>query len=110
MSRVPWPLFQERQHRAHLVVGAVVEITKSEHGDELAAVHYVLKRLVSNQKPSGDYAASVARDGDRPEVYFAFDNEADAHAQRSRRLRRLTNIRDGRASARSKSTVPSSGS
>jgi hypothetical protein len=26
----------------------------------------------------GDYAATVARDGGHPEVYFAFDDEADA--------------------------------
>ena len=78
MSRVPWHLFQDRQARAHLVVGALVEVAEPKHGDELAVAQYVLKRLVSNQKPSGDYAATVARDGGRPEVYFAFDNEADA--------------------------------
>jgi hypothetical protein len=78
MSRVPWPQFLHRQSQAHLVVGELVEVTDSEYGDELAAVQYVLKRLVSNQKPSGDYTASVARDGVRPELYFAFDNEADA--------------------------------
>jgi hypothetical protein len=59
-------------------LGELVEVTGSEYGEELAAVQYVLKRLVSNQKPSGDYTASVARDGVRPELYFAFDNEADA--------------------------------
>jgi hypothetical protein len=38
----------------------------------------VLKRLVSKQKPAGDYAATVVRDTGRPEVYFAFEDEADA--------------------------------
>jgi hypothetical protein len=78
MSRVPWHLFQDRQAQAHLVVGALVAVAESEHEDELAVAQYVLKRLVSNQKPTGDYAATVARDGGRPEVYFAFDDEADA--------------------------------
>jgi hypothetical protein len=41
-------------------------------------VQYVLKRLVSKQKPVGDFAATVVRDAGRPEVYFAFDDEADA--------------------------------
>jgi hypothetical protein len=78
MSRVPWHLFQDRQAQAHLVVGALVAVAESEHEDELAVAQYVLKRLVSNQKPTGDYAAIVARHGGRPEVYFAFDDEADA--------------------------------
>jgi hypothetical protein len=78
MSRIRWHLFQDRQPRAHLVVGALVEVAESEHGDELAVAQYVLKRWVSKQKPAGDYAASVARDGGRPEVYFAFEDEADA--------------------------------
>jgi hypothetical protein len=78
MSRMPWSDFLQRQSKAHLVVGELVEFTDSKYGDELAAVQYVLKRLASNQKRSGDYTASVARDGVRPELYFAFDNEADA--------------------------------
>ena len=78
MSRVPWHLFQDRQPRAHLVVGALVEVAGSDCGDELAITQYVLKRLVSKQKPVGDYAATVARDAGRPEVYFAFGDEADA--------------------------------
>jgi len=78
MSRVPWPLFQNRQPRAHLVVGTLAEVAATDDGDELAVTQYVLKRLVSNQKPVGDYAATVARDAGRPEVYFAFDDEADA--------------------------------
>jgi hypothetical protein len=45
--------------------------------DQLAETH-LLKRLVSEQKPAGDYAATVARDGVRPQVYFAFDDESDA--------------------------------
>jgi hypothetical protein len=78
MSRVPWHVFQDRQPRAHLVVGAIVRVAGSDDGDELAVMQYVLKRVVSNQKPAGDYAATVARDGGRPEAYFAFDDEADA--------------------------------
>jgi hypothetical protein len=78
MSRIRWHLFQDRQPRAHLVVGALVEVAESEHGDELAVAQHVLKRWVSKQKLAGDYAASVARDGGRPEVYFAFEDEADA--------------------------------
>jgi hypothetical protein len=34
--------------------------------------------LVRQQKPNGDHAATVIRDAGRPEVWFAFDNEADA--------------------------------
>ena len=78
MSRVPWHLFEYRQPGVHLVVGALVEVAASDYGDELAVAQYVLKRLVSNQRPAGDYAATVARDGGRPEVYFAFENESDA--------------------------------
>jgi hypothetical protein len=78
MSRVPWHLFQDRQPRAHLVVGALVQVAGSDDGDELAVTLFVLRRLVSKQKPAGDYAATVARDGGHPEVYFAFDDEADA--------------------------------
>ena len=76
MSRVPWHLFQDRQPRAHLVVGALVEAATD--GDELAATMYLLKRLVGQQKPAGDYAATVARDAGHPQMYFAFDDEADA--------------------------------
>jgi hypothetical protein len=78
MSRVPWHLFEGRQPQAHLVVGAIVQVAGSADGDELAATQYVLKRLVSKQKPAGDYAATVVRDTGRPEVYFAFEDEADA--------------------------------
>jgi hypothetical protein len=35
-------------------------------------MQYVLKRLVSKQKPAGAYASIVARDAGHPEVYFAF--------------------------------------
>jgi hypothetical protein len=78
MSRVPWHLFEYRQPRAHLVVGALDEVVASDNGDELAVAQYALKRLVSKQRPAGDYAATVARDAGHPEVYFAFDDEADA--------------------------------
>ena len=36
VSRVPWPVFQERRARAHLVVGVLVEVAEPEHGDQLA--------------------------------------------------------------------------
>jgi hypothetical protein len=78
VSRVPWPIFQERQARAHLVVGVLVEVAEAGHGDQLEIAQYVLKQLVSNQKTRRDYASTVAGDGGRPELYFAFDNEADA--------------------------------
>jgi hypothetical protein len=78
MSRVPWHLFEGLQPQAHLVVGAIVQVAGAADGDELAATQYVLKRLVSKQKPAGDYAAAVVRDTGRPEVYFAFEDEADA--------------------------------
>jgi hypothetical protein len=76
MSKVPWHLFQDRQQRAHLVVGALAEVARD--GDELAATLNLLKRLVRQQKPAGDYATTVVRDSGRPEMYLAFDNEADA--------------------------------
>ena len=72
---MPWHLFEERQPRAHLVAGA---IEVAADGDELAAALNLLKRLVRQQKPAADYAASMARDAGRPEIYFAFDDEADA--------------------------------
>ena len=78
MSRMPWHLFQNRQPRAHLVVAALAEVSATDDGDELAVVQNVLKRLVSKQKPVGDFASTVVRDAGRPEVYFAFDDEADA--------------------------------
>jgi hypothetical protein len=78
MSRVPWHLFQVRQQRAHLVVGAVAKAGGQVGSDELTAAQSVLKRLVRKQDPAGDYAATVVRDTGRPEVYFAFEDEADA--------------------------------
>jgi hypothetical protein len=76
MSKVPWHPFQARQQRPHLVVGALAEVAAD--GDELAATLTLLKRLVRQQKPAGDYATTVVRDSGRPEMYFAFDDEADA--------------------------------
>jgi hypothetical protein len=75
MSRVPWHLFEERQPRAHLVAGS---IEVAADGNELAAALNLLKRLVRQQKPAADYTATMARDAGRPEIYFAFDDEADA--------------------------------
>jgi hypothetical protein len=80
MSRVPWHLFQDRQPQAHLIVAAVAQAAGPVGGDELSDVQLVLKRLVTNQKPAGDYigAATVVREAGRPEVYLAFDDEGDA--------------------------------
>ena len=78
MSRVPWHLFQDRQPRAHLVVGVVAQAEGPVGGDELNAVQNLLSRLVRQQKLGGDYAATVVRETGRPEVYFAFVDEADA--------------------------------
>ena len=47
-------------------------------GSELSAVHGVLKRLLSKQKPAGAYALTVVRDAGRPEVHLAFEAESDA--------------------------------
>ena len=78
MSRVPWPLIQDRQPRAHLVVGVVAQSEGPAEGDELNAARNLLIRLVKQQKPGGDYAATVVRETGRPEVHFAFVDEADA--------------------------------
>ena len=78
MSRVPWHLVQDRQPRAHLVVGVVAQAEGPVGGDELNTVRNLLGRLVRQQKPGGDYAATVVRDTGRPEVHFAFRDEGDA--------------------------------
>ena len=78
MSRVPWYLFQDRQQKAHLIVAVIALAEGPPGGDELAAALSVLKRLVMKQKPSRDYAATVVRDTGRPELFFAFEDEADA--------------------------------
>jgi hypothetical protein len=78
MSRVPWHLIQDRQPRAHLVVGVVVQAEGPAGGTELNAVRNLLSRVVRQQKPGGDYAATVVRDTGRPEVHFSFVDEADA--------------------------------
>jgi hypothetical protein len=76
MARVPWHLFQNRQPRVHLVVGALGDAATD--GDELTATLYVLMRVIRQQKPAGDYAATVVRDAGRPEIYLAFEDEGDA--------------------------------
>jgi hypothetical protein len=78
MSRVPWHQFQDRQPQAHLVVGVLAQAEGPVGGHELNAVRNLLNRLVKQQKLRGDYAATVVRDTGRPEVYFAFVEEADA--------------------------------
>jgi hypothetical protein len=59
-------------------VGAIVQSDGPIGGDELTAAQVVLRRLVNEQKPAGDYAATLVRDTGRPEVHFAFRDEGDA--------------------------------
>jgi hypothetical protein len=59
-------------------VAAVAHAAGPPGGDELSEVQLVLKRLVTNQKPAGDYATTVVRDAGRPEIYLAFEDEGDA--------------------------------
>jgi hypothetical protein len=78
MSRVPWHLFEGRQPQAHLVVGAIVQADGPAGLSDSTAALAVLRRLARQQKPAGDYAATMVREVGWPEVYFAFDVEADA--------------------------------
>ena len=78
MSRVPWHLFQDRQPRAHLIVGVLVLADGPAGSDELTAAQSVLLRLVRKQKQAGDYASTLARDADWPEIYLAFEDDGDA--------------------------------
>jgi hypothetical protein len=77
-SRVPWHLLQDRQPRAHLVVGAIVQANGPAGLNDSTAALVVLRRLARKQRPAGDYAATVVGDAGWPEVYFAFTDEADA--------------------------------
>src|SRR5258708_39129196 len=100
MSRVPWHLIQDRQLRAHLVVGAIVQPDAPIGGDELTEAQVVLRRLVNEQKPAGDYAATLVRDTGRPEVYLAFDDEGDARKFASAVKAKATGSYPGWASQR----------
>ena len=80
MSRMPWSQFLHRQSQAHLVVGVAALAEGPIAGDELKEVRNLLNRLVRQQKPRGDYAATVVRDTGRPEAWFAFDDETDARS------------------------------
>jgi hypothetical protein len=77
MSKVPWHHFQKLQPRAHLLVG-VMPPDQSFGTGEMRAVQNVVLRLIGKQRPSGRYSATVVHDAGRPEMYFAFENEADA--------------------------------
>ena len=59
-------------------MAAVAQAAGPPGGDEPSEVQLVLKRLVTNQKPAGDYATTVVRDAGRPEIYLAFEDEGDA--------------------------------
>ena len=78
MSRVPWHLIQAHQQRAHLIVAVIALAEGPPGGDELQAAQSVLTRLVRTLKPSRDYSATIVRDAGRPELLFAFEDEADA--------------------------------
>ena len=78
MSRVPWQLIQGRQPQAHLVVVQVEQADGSIGSQQLKAVQTLLNRLVSRQRPAGDYAVAVVREAGRPEVHWAFEDESDA--------------------------------
>ena len=78
MSKVPWHLFQDSRQRAHLVVGAIVQANGPAGLNDSTVTLAVLRRLARKQKLAGDYAATVVREAGWPEVYFAFENEADA--------------------------------
>jgi len=80
MSKVAWHLLEGRQARARLVVGAIVQANGPAGLNDSTAAQAVLKRLLSKQMPVGDYAATVVREVGWPEVYLAFDDEADAPA------------------------------
>jgi hypothetical protein len=46
--------------------------------DDLRATQVLLQRLVRKLKPASDYSTTIVRDAGHPEVYFAFEDEADA--------------------------------
>ena len=100
MSRVPWPEVLHRQSRAHLVVGVVAQAEGPVGGDELTAVRNLLNRLVRQQELHGGYAATIVRDTGRPEVHFAFVDEADARAFATVVQAETTNSYSGWASHR----------
>jgi hypothetical protein len=47
---------------------------------EMQAAQSVLLRLIGKHRPSGRYSSTVVRDAGRAELYFAFENKADADA------------------------------
>jgi hypothetical protein len=100
MSRVPWHLFQNRQPRAHLIVGVLALADGPPGGDDLAAAQSVFMRLFRKHKLAGDYAATVVRDSGLPEVYFAFEDEADATKLAALLTAEVTGIYPGWATQR----------
>jgi hypothetical protein len=78
MSRIPWHFFQDHQPRAHLVVGTIIQAEGPAGLEDSTAALAALRHLATQQKPVSDYAATVIREAGWPELYFAFDDEADA--------------------------------
>jgi hypothetical protein len=58
MSRVPWHLIQDRQRRAHLVVGVVVQAEGPVSGDELNAVAPKAQQRLRSDSGQGHRAAT----------------------------------------------------
>jgi hypothetical protein len=81
-------------------VGVVVQAAGPAGGTELNAARNLLIRLVKQQKPGGDYAATVVRETGRPEVHFAFVDEADARRFGDAVQAETTDIYSGWASQR----------
>jgi hypothetical protein len=63
--------------RAHVVAG----VPPKSHGDEnLRTQARKLVRAVQFGKPGGDYAVGVVRETGRPQLYCAFQHQADAQS------------------------------
>jgi hypothetical protein len=60
------------------VAGAILDANEPAGLADSKAALAVLRRLARKQEPGGDYAAAVMRDAGWPEIYFAFNEEADA--------------------------------
>jgi hypothetical protein len=109
MSKVPWHLFQPRQPKAHLVVGAIVQANGPAALNDSTAALAVLRRLAGKQRPAGDYTATVVREASWPEVYsLSLMRQTLKDSPRPSRQKPWRTILAGPASAHSKSTAQSS--